>query len=71
LVIPIHGKALFAAAQTTRYMIVRIETDGKTRVLLDKGRENWLNAPISSPDGRHLAFTEQTFQANVWLLENF
>ena len=65
------GKALFAAAQSTNYMIVRIETDGKTRVLLDKGREHWLYGPISSPDGRHLAFTQQTFENNVLLLENF
>jgi eukaryotic-like serine/threonine-protein kinase len=65
------GKALFAAAQSTSYMIVRIEADGKTRVLLDRGREHWLAFPISSPDGRHLAFTQQTFEDNVWLLENF
>jgi len=65
------GKALFAAAQSTEYMIVRIEMDGKTRVLLEKGREHWLSATSSSPDGRHLAFSQQTFQNNVWLLENF
>jgi Tol biopolymer transport system component len=65
------GKALFAAAQSTSYMIVRIDADGKTRVLLDQGREHWLYAPISSPDGRQLAFTQQTFENNVWLLENF
>jgi serine/threonine protein kinase len=65
------GKALFAAIGFTDYMIVRIELDGKTRVLLDKGREHWLSFPISSPDGRHLAFSQQTFENNVWLLENF
>ena len=65
------GKALFAAAQSANYMIVRIELDGKTRVLLDEGREHWLVAPIVSPDGRHLAFRQQTWETNVWLLENF
>jgi eukaryotic-like serine/threonine-protein kinase len=65
------GKALFAAAQSTNYMIVRIDADGESRVLLDKGREHWLYAPISSPDGHHLTFTQQTFENNVWLLENF
>jgi eukaryotic-like serine/threonine-protein kinase len=65
------GKALFAAAQSTTYMIVRIESDGKTRVLLDEGREHWLDAPVASPDGRHLAFAQKTFENNVWLLENF
>jgi hypothetical protein len=61
---------LFAAAQSTNYLLVRIEADGKTRALLDKGREHWLFAPISSPDGRHLAFSQQTFENNVWLLEH-
>jgi eukaryotic-like serine/threonine-protein kinase len=65
------GKALFAAAQSTQYMIARIEVDGKIRVLLDKRREHWLYAPISSPDGHYLTFTQQTFQNNVWLVENF
>jgi Tol biopolymer transport system component len=65
------GKALFAAVQSTNYLVVRIEADGKTRVLLDKGREHWLFAPISSPDGRHLAFSQQTFENNVWLFEHF
>jgi eukaryotic-like serine/threonine-protein kinase len=65
------GKALFAAVGFTDYMIVRIELDGKTHVLLDKGREHWLSAPIPSPDGRHLAFSQQTFENNAWLLENF
>jgi hypothetical protein len=50
---------------------VRIEADGKTRVLLDKGRDHWLNAPVSSPDGHHLAYALQTFEDNVWLLDNF
>jgi dipeptidyl aminopeptidase/acylaminoacyl peptidase len=65
------GKALFAAAQSTHCMIARIESDGKIRVLLDQGREHFLYAPISSQDGHHLTFTQQTFQNNVWLLENF
>ncbi len=66
------GKALFAAAQSgTDFLIVRIEFDGKTRVLLNRGRNNFLNDPIPSPDGRHLAFTQQTWETNAWLLENF
>ena len=65
------GNALFAAAQSTNYMIVRIEADGKTHVLLERGKDHWLSSPVSSPDGRYLAFSQQTFENNVWLLENF
>jgi serine/threonine protein kinase len=65
------GKGLFAAAQTTGYFIARVELDGKTRVLLNRGRVHWLSYPRASPDGRFLAFSQRTFESNAWLLENF
>jgi Tol biopolymer transport system component len=67
------GKALFAAVQSesTGYMIVRIELDGKTRVLLNRGRNQWIDGPLPSPDGRYLAFSQRTWESNAWLLENF
>src|SRR5271155_2060301 len=67
------GNALFAGVQSesTGYMIVRIELDGKPRVLLNRGRNQWIDAPRPSPDGRHLAFSQQTWESNAWLLENF
>jgi eukaryotic-like serine/threonine-protein kinase len=68
------SNALFAGAQfkSTGNMIIRIELDGKTRVLLDGGRSQWLGICCpSSPDGRHLAFSQWTDQSNAWLLENF
>ena len=36
------GNALFAAGLSTEYFIARIELDGKTRVLLNRGRSQWL-----------------------------
>ena len=36
------GNALFAAARSTGYFIARIELNGTTRVLLDRGRAQWL-----------------------------
>jgi Tol biopolymer transport system component len=65
------GKALLAAAQTTGYFLARVELDGKSRLLLDRGRNGWLGWPVPSPDGRHLAFHQLTFDSNAWLLENF
>jgi Tol biopolymer transport system component len=66
------GTAVFAAvSRSTEYLIVRIELDGTTRVLLNRGRTQWLASPRTSPDGHYLAFSQQTFQSNVWLLENF
>jgi eukaryotic-like serine/threonine-protein kinase len=66
-----NGNALFAAARSTVYFIARIDLDGTTRVLLDQGTNHWLSSTCPSPDGRRLAFSQQTFESNVWLLENF
>ena len=65
------GKGLFAAVQSLDYRILRIELDGKRRTLLNTGRNQWLGAINPSPDGRNLAFSQQTFYSNSWLLENF
>jgi eukaryotic-like serine/threonine-protein kinase len=67
------GKALFvaAASRSAGYLIARVELDGKSRVLLNEGRNHWLSFLNPSPDGRHLAFGEQTFENNAWMLENF
>jgi Tol biopolymer transport system component len=66
------GKSLFAAAHlSTGYFIARIELDGKTRVLLDRGPNQSLDSLRPSPDGRHLAFSQRTWESNAWLLENF
>jgi len=65
------GSAMFAAAQTNGYFIARIGLDRTTRVLLDRGRAQWLSYPCPSPDGRHLAFSQRTSESNAWMLENF
>ena len=67
-----NGKVLFLASQSTAgYFIASLGLDGKSRVLLDRGRNQWLGFATPSPDGRRLAFTQQTFELNVWLLEDF
>jgi Tol biopolymer transport system component len=66
------GNALSATGQsTTGFFIARIELDGKTRVLLERRRNQYIGTARPSPDGRHLAFAQQTTESNAWLLENF
>jgi Tol biopolymer transport system component/DNA-binding winged helix-turn-helix (wHTH) protein len=66
------GNALIGAGtSSTGYFIARIELDGRSSVLLDRGRNQALEFPLPSPDGRHLAFRQQTWESNAWLLENF
>ncbi len=65
------GNSLFVAAQESTYFIAHIGLDGKAQVLFDGGRNHWLSWPSESPDGRHLAFSQQTFETNAWLLQKF
>ena len=62
------GAALFA---TVGYSIVRLELNGKTRVLFDSWRDHYIENVRASPNGRYLAFSRQTFESNIWLLQNF
>jgi serine/threonine protein kinase len=64
------GKTLFASARSTQSLISRIDLDGNTHVLL-KEDAPWIGSPISSPDGKHLAYFQGTVDDNLWLLENF
>jgi len=65
------GNALLATALSTGYLIARIEFDGQTRVLLNREPNQGLGYICPSPDGIHLAFSQETRESNAWLLENF
>ncbi|HET8948237.1 MAG TPA: hypothetical protein VFQ07_14760, partial [Candidatus Polarisedimenticolia bacterium] len=62
------GKGLFAV---TAYGLTYTDLAGKATVLLHNPRELWVWDPVPSTDGRHLAFSGQKWQNNVWLLEGF
>jgi eukaryotic-like serine/threonine-protein kinase len=67
-----NGNELFLAAQSPAgYFIASLELDGKSHVLLDRGRAQWVGEVHPSPDGKRLAFALQTFDTNVWMVENF
>jgi hypothetical protein len=64
------AKALFAGVPSTEFLISRLDLDGNTHVMF-KRVVPWIGGPISSPDGRRLAYFEGTVDDNYWLLENF
>ena len=43
---------------------------GKVKPLLRNGHRQWMINPLPSPDGKYLAFQAQTWDSNVWMLEN-
>jgi len=62
------GKGLFAV---TAYGLTYSDLAGQATVLLHNPRELWVWDPVASADGRHLAFSGQSWENNVWLLEGF
>ena len=67
----LDSKALLASGCADECSLARVGSDGKSSVLLHGGRNQNFYAPVSSPDGHNLAFGQQVWNANVWLLENF
>jgi eukaryotic-like serine/threonine-protein kinase len=65
------GRGVFAAAQKDidDFNLVHLDLSGKSQILLH--RSEWFNSPVVSPDGRFLAFSQQSGEANAYLLENF
>ena len=66
-----NNALLAGVSQTTNYQLVRIDLNGGTTVLLDRGRDYPLSHVRASPDGHHVAFSQLTFESNAWLIENF
>jgi serine/threonine protein kinase len=65
------GNALYASVGAKGFFLARIGLDGKSQVLLSRSINQFLGCPVTSPDGRYLAFCQQNFESNAWLLENF
>jgi serine/threonine protein kinase/Tol biopolymer transport system component len=53
------------------FNLVHVTLSGKVHRLLSNTRKQWMTLPLPSPDGKHLAFQAQTWDSNVWLLQNF
>jgi serine/threonine protein kinase len=66
------GNSFFAIAWfNPNVVILQIDMDGRTHVVISRGKDHDLQNPRPSPDGHHLAFSQRTWESNAWLLENF
>jgi serine/threonine protein kinase/Tol biopolymer transport system component len=64
------GKTVFVTAHTPNaFVLAQVGLTGSVHILLAKA-DQWMNQPVASPDGHYLAFRAQTWDSNVWLLEN-
>ncbi|MGH9396395.1 MAG: winged helix-turn-helix domain-containing protein [Terriglobia bacterium] len=64
-----NGWFLISSSEAN-WTLLRVDPQGKPHVLL-KVPSNWPPDIYPSPDGRHLAFSEQSFGSNVWMIEHF
>jgi Tol biopolymer transport system component len=63
------GKAVFATSWASKDpLLLRISLDGEVSVL-HKGLFH-LENPVPSPDGRYIAFGENTMESNAWVVQN-
>jgi serine/threonine protein kinase len=52
------------------FNLIRVSRAGKVQLLLNNAHRQWMTLPMPSPDGKHLMFQAQTWDGNVWMLEN-
>ena len=65
------GSAIYGASQRNDFYMLRVDLSGKSHILLDRPAGQFLSRPRVSPDGRFLAYGQQSSESNVYLLENF
>jgi Tol biopolymer transport system component len=66
------GKGFFLTTfLPASFNLVHVTLSGKVKLLLNNTHRQWMTRPRPSPDGKYLAFQAQTWDSNVWLLENF
>src|SRR5208283_1470965 len=64
------GKGFFVTTSEPS-AVLHVTLTGQVHSLFSGGHSQWLTGPGPSPDGKYLAFSAETNDSNVWLLENF
>jgi dipeptidyl aminopeptidase/acylaminoacyl peptidase len=66
------GKGFFATCWLLNSNdLLYISPTGAVTRLWHGGHRQWLTNPLPSPDGKYLAFEAETWDSNVWTIENF
>ncbi len=66
------GKSFFVTTFLPEsFNLIRVALSGKVRMLLNNAQKQWMTRPLASPDGKYLAFQAQSWDANVWLMEDY
>jgi len=65
------GQSWFVVCRTSEsdWRLTRVKIDGTTSSLTP--RQQWMYDAAASPEGRYVAYTSNTVDGNIWLLEDF
>lgn len=66
------GKGFFVTSYLPDSLnLLHVTLSGKVKRLLRNAHQQAMIRPLPSPDGKYLAFQAETWDRNVWMLENF
>ena len=65
-----NSQSIYFGCFREGWQIVRTNLSGKAEAIT-KAAGGWAHAPLPSPDGKHLAYTERLWESNVVMLKNF
>jgi len=66
------GKGFFLSSNLAdAWGLLHVTPAGRLSLLLRNPRSQRLSTPLPSPNGKHLAFQAETYDSNVWMIENF
>jgi Tol biopolymer transport system component len=67
------GRGFFVTSVTdSGHRLVHVSITGRTAPLWQVGRQgSSIKDPLASPDGRYVAYNGETWDSNVWIIDNF
>jgi eukaryotic-like serine/threonine-protein kinase len=66
------GNSFFVTSwEPDSYNLLHVTPSGKVQPLLRNGHRQWMIDPLPSPNGKYLAYTAQTTDSNIWMIEKF
>ena len=67
------GRGFFVTSVTdSGHKLAHVSMTGRTDPLWQVGRQGTsIHDPLASPDGKYVAYNGETWDSNVWIIDNF
>jgi serine/threonine protein kinase/Tol biopolymer transport system component len=63
------GRSWLIVGAGERWYLLRVDPRGRVTAMIPP--QMWMYSSVASPDGKRVAFTSNTGQGNIWMLEDF